>query len=92
MAADPPAAAQPAPQPLPGVTVEGKSGPLDRSDRRVEQLQGSLPALGGEAQPHKRGLRKRLADYMAKHKDPNKATGQQRAMMERAQTPPEPQR
>ncbi|MDR3418952.1 MAG: hypothetical protein P4L83_22480 [Nevskia sp.] len=90
-AADPDKAAagasQPAPQALPGVTVEGKPDPLGRSDRHLHQLQESLPALGGNAS-HKKHFKDRVGDYLAKHKDPEKATGQQRRMMERAQQPP----
>lgn len=85
MAADPITAA-PAAQ-LPGATVEGKPTVIDRSDRHLHQLQNSLPELGS-SHPHHRKMGERLRDYLSRHRDPNQAAGQQRAMMERAQTPP----
>lgn len=74
---------------LPGATVGGQSTVFDRSTRHLHRLQNSLPELGGEAAHHHR-LSQRLHDYLARHRDPNQATGQQRAMMDRAQTPPGP--
>lgn len=86
LAADP--AATPAPVTrLPGTTVEGGPTVIDRSDRRLHQLQNSLPELGSN-RPPRRKLSDRAAEYLKRHRDPNQATGQQRAMMERAQTAP----
>lgn len=74
---------------LPGVTVEGKASLIDKSDHRLRLLQNSLPELGGNA-PHRKAIQERAREYVARHRDPNQATGQQRVMMERAQTPPGP--
>lgn len=88
-AGDAPASTAAAEQPLPGVTVTGKPDALGKSDRHLGQLKKSLPTLGTDKAPHKTAA-DRVRDYAAAHSDPNKATGLQRKMMERAQRPPAP--
>lgn len=84
-AKDPPPPAQQ--QDLPGVTVQGHHNPLNRSDRKLRQLKKSLPELGGKAAPT---AGDRARDYLARHADPEAATGQQRQMMEKARQPEGP--
>lgn len=80
-------AAQAQAQDLPGVTVEGQHNPLNRSDRRLRQTKKALPELGGKAPPT---AADRARDYLARHADPEAATGEQRRMMEKARQPEGP--
>ena len=79
-----PAVSQPA---LPGVNVEGQHNPLTRHDRKLRHLKHALPELGGNPAPSSAD---RLRDSVARHADPEAATGEQRRMMENARRPEGP--
>jgi hypothetical protein len=79
-------APQAASQRLDGVVVTAKSDPMARSKRRLDEVKKSLPVLGSDT-PRKRSATDHIAAYLAAHRDPNGASGEQRRMMERAASP-----
>ena len=80
---------------LEGVTVRGKHDVLSESDRKLKELQKSLPDLNSDA-PRKESLAQRAADraaeYVSQHKDPNKLNDESKAFLERMQNPFDQQR
>jgi len=75
---------------LEGVTVTGKRDALSESDRRMKELQKSLPDLNSDA-PKKEGLAQRTADhvvdYVKRRKDPNKLDDDSKTFLERSENP-----
>ena len=80
---------------LEAVIVRGKHDVLSESDRRLKELQKSLPDLNSDA-PRKESLTERAADrvvnYVSQHKDPNKLDDSSKAFLERMQDPLDHQR
>lgn len=83
-----PASTQPPAQRLDGVEVKARPDPMARSKRRLDHLKKSLPELGSDV-PRKPDAGDRITAYLAAHRDPNQATGEQRRMMQRAVSAPQ---
>jgi hypothetical protein len=75
---------------LEGVTVRGKHDALSESDRKLKELQRSLPDLNSDA-PKTESLGERTLDrardYVAGHQDPNKLNDDSKTFLERMQNP-----
>ena len=70
---------------MPGVNVQRSTDPLSRADRRLARTKRSLP---GTNTPPTKDASAKARDYLATHSDPNSASGQQRKMMEGANSAP----
>lgn len=72
----------------PGVVVKGHRNPLGESDKRLKEVQKSLPELNSDAK-RKKGATERVVDrtrkYLSDHSDPNKLDEPSKAFLQQQQ-------
>ncbi len=74
----------------PGVVVKGRRNPLSESDRRLKEVQKSLPDLNSDGK-RKKSVTERAVDrvhkYTSEHSDPNKLDDSSKAFLQQTQNP-----